>query len=124
MPFQINLKIKGLNKMLKKFSPERARELKHQIALAQLDEVQQAIVEARNRVPVRTGHLRDSIGLIMWNPDEMRIIAGTPCYYAHFVEFGTVKMRARPFWCPAIWEAFFRFRERAQKIIDEFSEGE
>lgn len=36
--------------------------------------------------------------------------------YAVYVEFGTRKMVARPFWRPAVWEAFFRMLEDFRKI--------
>lgn len=36
--------------------------------------------------------------------------------YARFIEFGTRNMRARPFWRPAVWNAFFEMLEEFKKI--------
>ena len=74
--------------------------------------------DARSRVPVETGRLRDSIKVIEYNePGRFgyRIVAdaeadpvrgrsdGTP--YAHMVEFGSVHNQpARPFLVPALEE--------------------
>jgi len=87
------------------------------IPLIVLEEVQQAIVIGRSTVPVRTGRLRDSIGILGWEPETAKTLAGTLVEYAHFVEFGTVHMHARPYWTPAIWEAFYRIRERIQSEV-------
>jgi len=119
VPFTIRLELKGLEEIRKKLANKLSDFDK--IPVIMLEEVQQAVIEAKSTVPVRTGALRDSIGIIDWNPSDYAIIAGTECHYAHFVEFGTVKMHARPYWTPAIWEAFFRIRER---IKDEVLESE
>lgn len=44
------------------------------------------------------------------------IDAGEPVSYAKYVEFGTRNMAARPFWRPAVWEAFFRLLDRFRRI--------
>lgn len=119
MPFRISIELKGLKEIQQKIANKLSQFDK--IPVIMLEEVQQAVIEAKSTVPVRTGFLRDSIGILDWNPQEYRILAGTECHYAHFVEFGTVKMHARPYWTPAIWEAFFRIRER---IKDEVLESE
>ena len=119
MPFKISIELKGLEEIRQKLANKLSAFDK--IPVIMLEEVQQAVTEAKSIVPVRTGALRDSIGIIDWNPHDYSILAGTECHYAHFVEFGTVKMHARPYWCPAIWEAFFRMRQR---IKDEVLESE
>lgn len=55
--------------------------------------------EARHLVPVRTGRLQRSIevmrlGFMMWK-------AFSDLYYAGYVEFGTSRMHARPYFRPA-----------------------
>ena len=51
-------------------------------------------------VPVRTGYLRSTIFAEIL--DNFTIIFGATAHYAAFVEYGTVKMAARPFIRPAI----------------------
>jgi HK97 gp10 family phage protein len=55
----------------------------------------------------KAGALRDSIRVVRLNGDpklNVRVYAGnrTDAFYAHFVEYGTVKMPARPFLRPAL----------------------
>ncbi len=73
---------------------------------------------ARQRVPVDTGTLKNSIRVTrLWGDPRrnVRIYAGhrvkggsmkkgaeRGAFYAHMVEYGTVKMRARPFLRPAL----------------------
>jgi HK97 gp10 family phage protein len=73
---------------------------------------------ARQRVPVLTGTLKDTIRVTRLTGDprrNIRIYAGSRikggsmkkgaergAFYAHMVEYGTVKMRARPFLRPAL----------------------
>ncbi len=65
--------------------------------------------DARRRVPVDTGRLKDSIRVTRLKGDpkqNIRVYAGNRLkggpFYAHMVEYGTVKMRARPFLRPAL----------------------
>lgn len=61
--------------------------------------------EMRARVPVRTGLLRSAIfsrrGRKGESPYAIAGVSGKKAPHAHLVEFGTVKMSARPFWRPA-----------------------
>ena len=121
MAFQIKLKIDGLNELMQRFSPEACQEFTDHINdQIMLPEVQTGIVNARNRAPVRTGRLRDSLELKDRDRVNMSITAGTDVEYAHFPEFGTVKMHARPYWRPAIWEAFYRIMDQVKRFIDDF----
>jgi len=54
---------------------------------------------ARQLVPVRTGHLRQSIYAEV---REWVVRIGAEATYAMFVEFGTRRMQARPYLYPAI----------------------
>ena len=56
---------------------------------------------ARRKVRVRTGYLRSKIYAKI---REWVALIGAKATYAFFVEFGTRKMRARPFLYPAIQE--------------------
>ena len=56
---------------------------------------------AKQLVPVRTGHLRSTIYAKI---SEWVAEVGAEATYALFVEFGTYRMRARPYLYPAIRE--------------------
>ena len=67
---------------------------------------------ARQKVPVQSGKLRDSIRVTRLKDDpklNIRVYAGSRqkggAFYAHMVEYGTVKMAAKPFLRPALNEA-------------------
>ncbi|MBO0586118.1 HK97-gp10 family putative phage morphogenesis protein [Sporosarcina sp. E16_8] len=73
--------------------------------------------EIQNNVPVRTGKLKESItkdevvdGKIQIGPSQQG-----PAFRAHFVEFGTRKMSARPFMRPT----FEREKTRIEQIMAE-----
>lgn len=64
---------------------------------------------ARQNVPVKSGKLKASIRVTRLKGDpkqNIRVYAGNRLkdgpFYAHMVEYGTVKMRARPFLRPAL----------------------
>ena len=64
---------------------------------------------ARLNVPVDTGKLKASIRVVRLKGDpklDVRVYAGSRekggAFYAHMVEYGTVKMRARPYLRPAL----------------------
>ena len=66
--------------------------------------------------------MQSTIKVIDANRIGLYIIAGTEgCFYALYVEFGTSKMDAHPFWRPPIWEAYFRFMKRAEEALGVWS---
>lgn len=85
-----------------------------------LEHMQQAVVLARLLSPVRTGRMRDSIGILDWDPENLTVEGGVTAPYARFVEFGTRYMNARSFWRPPVWEAWFRMRRAIAKFIGEW----
>lgn len=124
MVFTIHVEIKGLERELERFSEKRLEALKYGITNIEVEEMQQAVSEARNTVPVKTGNLQNSIQILDINYERMSVLGGTECSYAHFVEFGTVKMHARPYWTPAVWEAFYRTRRHIYELWRELFEKE
>jgi HK97 gp10 family phage protein len=67
---------------------------------------------ARMKVPVLTGSLKNSIRVRRLKGDpkqDVRVYAGSRDkggpFYAHMVEYGTVKMAAKPFLRPALNES-------------------
>ena len=57
---------------------------------------------ATDLVPVDTGHLMSSLDA---STDGTRVTAKTDCEYAEYVEYGTWKMAAQPYFLPALEEA-------------------
>src|SRR6516164_36113 len=59
---------------------------------------------ARNLAPVKTGLLRKSIYATKGGQKQRGVLMGVSkkAFYAHWVEFGTVKMAAHPFFRPAL----------------------
>lgn len=90
-------------------------------AMDRLEKAGELIAEhARNKVPVDTGRLRDSIRVRRLKGDpkqNIRVYAGNRkrreqggAFYAHMVEYGTVKMPAKPFLRPALNEVKGRIK--------------
>ena len=70
---------------------------------------------------VDTGETRDSIFVA-----ETSEIAGAASYrvgpttdYAHFIEFGTVKMRERPYMIPALEQETPRLKEALSQVLQD-----
>jgi len=87
------------------------------------------LADARTRVPVRTGGLRDSLAIgttltkrqrrfsIKTGDAQIFLGAGKGGAHAHLIEFGTSKMSAKPFLRPA-WDANkHKALKDAQKIL-------
>jgi HK97 gp10 family phage protein len=70
---------------------------------------------AKQLVPVRTGHLRDSIYAKI---SEWVAEIGSEATYALFVELGTRRMRAKPYLFPAMQEHLPRLEQIVCEAID------
>jgi len=84
-----------------------------EIIAASMDRLERAAEviaeDARRRVPVDSGKLKSTIRVTRLKGDprrNVRIYAGNRkkqgAFYAHMIEFGTVKMKAKPFLRPAV----------------------
>lgn len=65
---------------------------------------------------VRTGRLRNSITHEV-HKDEKAVYIGASVNYAKFVEFGTSKMKPRPFLKPAIVEHTKEYKDIAEQAL-------
>ena len=91
-------------------------------AMDRLEEAGEFVADrARQKVPVLSGKLRDSIRVTRLKGDpkqNIRVYAGSRqkggAFYAHMVEYGTVKMPAKPFLRPALNECKGRIRRIVQ----------
>jgi HK97 gp10 family phage protein len=92
------------------------KNLKAKIQHKMVKEFTTATNNARRDAPYRTGTLRRSIGLnVMDLLDGWQIQVFALAPYASFVEFGTVKMKARPF--------FYKNINRALENIKRYLES-
>ena len=73
----------------------------------------------QNEAPVRTGKLKESITVSgVKTKDGVKYVEvgpGKDVYWGKFIEFGTVKLRAKPFMAPGYENA----KERAMETIKE-----
>ncbi len=108
--------------------PGRLDETVHQDAMMAAARVVAA--EARRRVPIRTGALRDSIRVRRspkkYRPGAMVIAsgskkAGTKGYHAKLVEYGTVKTPAQPYMESAARARSKQIRAAAKAINKSFN---
>ncbi len=81
-------------------------------ALEKLSE--ETVEDAKGRVPVKTGALRDSIGGVVTGP-QLVLTATQP--YAGYVELGTRRMAARPYLTPATDQAKSKLPELLQEAF-------
>ena len=75
---------------------------------------------ARDMVPVDTGHLKSTLETYT---DGDYCECSTMCDYAQYVEYGTIKMDAQPYFEPALSialaEAQFEWADALQEALDE-----
>jgi len=101
--------VKGLDEVLKKLKILPARIQKNVVTGAIRAGAKPILKEAKRLVPVDTGTLKKSIGIVKRRSKDKNIVifSVTPRikkggWYAHFVEYGTAKMPAHPFMRPAV----------------------
>jgi len=99
----------GLDKVLKKLKKLPERVQKNVLTGAMRAATKPIIKEARNLVPKSSGVLKKSIGAKKRQSKNKNIIHFSVAplvkkggFYAHMIEFGTVKMSAKPFMRPAV----------------------
>ena len=74
----------------------------------------QAETYAKQRTPVRTGNLRNSITHMVEDGKEKAAVIGTNVEYAPYVELGTSKQKPQPYLRPAIEDHVSEY----QKILE------
>ena len=70
---------------------------------------------AKLRAPVDTGNLRRLIQVAM--EDDLSAVVFSATEYSIYVEFGTTRMRGRPFLLPALEEVARSIGGEVQKVI-------
>jgi HK97 gp10 family phage protein len=71
---------------------------------------------AKQKCPVDTGRLRNSITHAV-SDREQAVYIGTATSYAPYVEYGTVKMKARPFLKPAVMDHIDEYKRLAEAAM-------
>lgn len=74
---------------------------------------------ARELVPVRTGYLKSTIAAEIGEANIGEVTAEASADYAQYVEFGTYRQMAQPYFIPAIEAALEEWGLAAQKAYDE-----
>ena len=114
MSIEISCDIKGveeLQKAMRNFDSAMQKHVHRQLASWAAD----VKALAKQLVPVRTGHLRNSIYTKI---REWVAEIGAEATYALFVEFGTRRMRARPYLYPAIQQHLPRLEQIILDALD------
>lgn len=100
--------------------PQIAAELRPRVSAAVKEAAERVAQDARQRAPVQTGALRDSIRAERTDAAQYTVIAGDKdAFYAPFVEFGTSRTAPRPFMVPAA-EAN---RDTARRLVRDALKG-
>jgi len=94
------IRIEGLDELIRSLEkfPDRIKEAirkefrKHSLKM---------LAAAKRRAPVKTGLLRRSLRIEQEGPLKINFLS---VYYGVYVEYGTVRMKARPFMIPSIEE--------------------
>jgi HK97 gp10 family phage protein len=81
--------------------PRIMAELGPKVNLALLAGAEQIAQDARGRVPVESGSLRDAIHVDSDHDGHLVVAGDNDVFYGHFVEFGTSNNAAHPFLIPA-----------------------
>ena len=74
---------------------------------------------ARQLVPVRTGYLKSTIAAEIGEASIGEVTAEASADYAQYVEFGTYRQMAQPYFIPAIEAALEEWGLAAQKAYEE-----
>lgn len=105
--------------MLKSRLPQITAEMHGRVTAAVRAGAKAVESEARSRVPVASGDLRDAIH-VEQDGDDVKVIAGDHrVFYGHLVEFGTSRTPARPFLIPALESR----REAIVDLVDKALKG-
>lgn len=117
---KVTFKVQGLRELDKALAELPKAYAKNILRKAFETASEPLVLDIKANTPVRTGQLRDSIEVSRMggerrNEAKMQVgVMGK--FYGHFLEFGTPKLRARPFVRPAI-------DRNSAALVDRFSEA-
>ena len=101
------------------YKPNPALEsiLKEKLKTALVDSAEILENKVKNNAPVKTGALRKSIATSTEDLNNLSVRVGTDIKYAPFVEFGTFKQSANPFFRSAVKESKNKMLAKFRNII-------
>jgi HK97 gp10 family phage protein len=99
----VYVKITGTERLARNMKVLTA-EIKARVEAAITDQAENVATTARENCPVRTGALKRSIRVEVGDGGMFAAVkaGGMEAPHAHLIEFGTRKMRARPYMVPAL----------------------
>jgi HK97 gp10 family phage protein len=109
-------KTQGLDRLKAKLA-RLPSEVKSQMLVTLNQNADELVAMQKRLAPVRHGHLRDSIEKVEGRHELAVTVqaGGKKAPYARWVEFGTVKMRAEPYFFPAYRALRKRMKSRATR---------
>lgn len=115
----MDIQVEGLPELKRQFSALSDKMQRSALRSSLREASKPMLQEAQARVPVRTGHLKRSLGIASsGRKTNVQALIGPRkkfrAFYAHIVELGSSKMRARPFLRPA-------FDASKDKVIKAFA---
>lgn len=110
----VSVKLEGVKEAIVKLNSldKKTSKKLHKLVLTSAIKIHN---KAKEKAPVRTGALRNSITYEL--EDEYTAKIGAYMPYAIYVEFGTRKMEARPYLTPAFEEVEKEFKEKLAEIL-------
>lgn len=129
MAFEMTHEAIGLREIINKLSDEKLDSFKREAMAIMINEMELVVYEAKELLIAQiipmpmgrsTGRLYMSITIFRIDVDNMEIEAGARTPYVAFMEFGTRKMHARPFWRMPVWNHFFRLRPQFYELIENY----
>lgn len=111
----MQLEIKSNIKDVLKLTDKELKQKKDKIQKIVVKELTQAVNDARNDAPYRTGTLRRGIMLNVIDLSRnwhLQVVSIAP--YSSYLEFGTVKMKPRPFFFKNIDKAIDRIKKQLE----------
>jgi len=113
----IQVELKGKEELMKKFN-KLSDDIKKEINQSIVKAGTNTQKEAKLRVPVRTGALRNSI-MMQINEGikgSISVTVGAYMPYASFVEYGTIYQRPKPYLMPAYEKAKRELEQKLKEI--------
>lgn len=114
-------KVEGLERLKKRFA-KLPQKMRVEVRAAIDKSADELIAFQKRLVPVETGELRDSIEK-RDGRHELSVEVFSDDFKARWVEFGTVKMTARPFFYPAYRTLRRRIKGRISRAVKKAVKG-
>jgi len=95
--------------------PQVIKKTRTAVSRAVKDAAKGMVADAKQHAPVDTGYLRSSVSMQMLNDLAAEVIVGAD--YGVYVELGTRRMAAQPFFFPAFTRTRIAFENKLRKLL-------